>query len=46
MTIPFTTDPYHFSRTKKQHMLPYPKDTATKYLIIRTETCTVILPGW
>ena len=27
-------------------MLPYRKDTAIKYLIIRTESCKVILPSW
>ena len=33
-------------KPKIQHMLHYPKDTAIKYLIIRTESCNVILPGW
>ena len=31
---------------KIQHMLHYPKDTAIKFLIIRTELCKVILLGW
>ena len=31
---------------KIQHMLHYPKDTAIKYLMIRTESCKVVLPGW
>ena len=35
-----------FQKAKIKHMLPYPKDTVTKYLIIRTETYKVILPGW
>ena len=46
MASPFTKHPYHFSKPKTQRMLPYPKGTATKYLIIKTETCKVILPGW
>ena len=29
-----------------QHMLQYPKDTATKHFIIRTESWKFILPGW
>ena len=33
-------------KPKIQHMLHYPKDTATKDLIIRTESCKVILSGW
>ena len=33
-------------KPKIQHLLHYPKDTATKYLIIRTESCKVILPSW
>ena len=33
-------------KPKIQHMLPYPKDIAIKYLKIRTEPCKVILPGW
>ena len=33
-------------KPKIQHMLHYPKDTAIKYLIIRTESCKVILLGW
>ena len=33
-------------KPKTQHMLHNPKNTGTKYLIIRTETCKVILPGW
>ena len=32
-------------KPKIQHMLHYPKDTAIKYLIIKTELCKVILPG-
>ena len=45
MISPFTTDHTTFQKPKIQHMLPYPKDTATKYLIIRNETYKVILPG-
>ena len=33
-------------KPKIRHMLHYPKDTAIKYIIIRTESCKVILPGW
>ena len=33
-------------KLKTEHMLPYAKDTAIKYLIIRNESCKVILPGW
>ena len=32
-------------KPKMQYMLHHQKDTAIKYLIIRTESCKVILPG-
>ena len=35
----------HQLKPKTQHMLHYSKDTAIKYLIIRTESCNDILPG-
>ena len=42
----FITSPTLFKSQTKQHILPYPKDTASKYLIIKTETYKIILPGW
>ena len=45
MTSPFTTHPYHFSKTKNTALATLSKDTATKYLIIGTENYKVILPG-
>ena len=42
----FITSLTLFKSQTKQHILPYPKDTASKYLIIKTETYKIILPGW
>ena len=33
-------------KPKIEQILHYLKDAATKYLIISTENCKVILPGW